>query len=106
MESLGKFPDVFLGEIAGQPAALLRAAAAIDGQVGQLARLSDTRGPSPVLTGMGASYFAGYPAASALGGSGILAAMVDAAELLHFRREAVARATPLVAVSQSGRSAE
>jgi glutamine---fructose-6-phosphate transaminase (isomerizing) len=111
MKSLGNFPDPFLAEIAGQPAALDRAAGAIEAQVEALASLSALAGgphggSGPVFTGMGASYFACYPAVTALAGAGIPAQMVDAAELLHFRQPALRRGGIVVAVSQSGRSAE
>jgi glucosamine--fructose-6-phosphate aminotransferase (isomerizing) len=111
MKSLGNFPDPFLAEIVGQPAALDRAAGAIEAQVAALAALStragDPRGGAgPVFTGMGASYFACYPAVTALAGAGIPAHMVDAAELLHFRQPALRGGEVVVAVSQSGRSAE
>ena len=59
-----------------------------------------------LFTGMGSSYFACYAPVTHLAASGILAAQVDSAELLHFRRPALGPETLLVAVSQSGESAE
>jgi glutamine---fructose-6-phosphate transaminase (isomerizing) len=95
-------------EIAGQPAAILRAAAAAADQAAAVDRLADElqRRPRLVLTGMGSSYDACYPAATRLAERGVLATMVDAAELLHYRLDALDAATLLVCVSQSGESAE
>ncbi len=104
MESLGKFPDRFIAEIAGQPAAIRRARAAALDQAGALASIR-ARGHI-VFTGMGSSYDACYPIVTALGSAGAAATMLDAAELLHFRLPAVAADTLVVCVSQSGRSAE
>ena len=59
-----------------------------------------------VLTGMGSSYDACYPAAAELAAGGIPALMVDTAELLHFRTGMLGAETLLVIVSQSGESAE
>lgn len=108
MKWLGKFPDPFLTEIAGQPGALRRAASALAGQrpvLEALARRASRTGGS-VLTGMGSSYHACYPAVNELAARGILAAHVDTAELLHFRSHVLSPETALVVVSQSGESAE
>jgi glutamine---fructose-6-phosphate transaminase (isomerizing) len=104
MESLGKFPDRFIAEIAGQPAAIRRARQAALDQADALEAIR-ARGHI-VFTGMGSSYDACYPAVTALGSAGIAATMLDAAELLHFRLPAVSADTLVVCVSQSGRSAE
>jgi glucosamine--fructose-6-phosphate aminotransferase (isomerizing) len=97
-----------MAEIAGQPAAIRRAAAAAAEQADRIAALRAEAGRRPrvVLTGMGSSYDACYPAATRLAASGVLATMVDAAELLHFRLDALDAGTLLVCVSQSGESAE
>jgi glucosamine--fructose-6-phosphate aminotransferase (isomerizing) len=106
MESLGNLPDRYLAEIVGQPKAMRRAGQGLADQADALERVRRAAGGRPVVfTGMGASYDACYAPASYLGGAGVLAWMVDAAELLHFRRQALAGAL-LVAVSQSGESAE
>lgn len=107
MKSLGNFPDPFIAEIAGQPDALRRAAAGLDEQASTLERLTALE-PDPTLlfTGMGSSYDACYPAITELAVAGMPAVHVDSAELLHFRRNLVPRATLLVMVSQSGESAE
>jgi glucosamine--fructose-6-phosphate aminotransferase (isomerizing) len=107
MELLGKFPDPFLAEIAGQPGAIRRAAAAAREQVELLARLGrEASSRAIVFTGMGSSYFACYAPVTYLAGQGRLAVMADAAELLHFRRPALDARALLVVVSQSGESAE
>ncbi len=108
MKWLGKFPDPFLAEIAGQPDALRRAADALAEQLPALEALADraARGGLALFTGMGSSYDACYPAVNELAARGILAAHVDTAELLHFRSHALSSSTVLVVVSQSGESAE
>jgi glucosamine--fructose-6-phosphate aminotransferase (isomerizing) len=108
MKSLRNFPDPFLAEICCQPAALRRAAQALEEQVEGLRALGQARARCRRLlfTGMGASYHACYPAISELAGRGVAALLVDAAELLHFRRPLLDAGTLIVAVSQSGESAE
>ena len=104
MESLGNFPDSFLAEIHGQPDAILRAAGSVADDAALIAGLPPA--DPLVLTGMGSSYDACYPAASALAAAGRAGTMVDAAALRHFRLPAGPGNAPVVCVSQSGRSAE
>jgi glutamine---fructose-6-phosphate transaminase (isomerizing) len=107
MKSLGNFPDPFIAEIAGQPDALRRAASGLRDQrsvLEELAGLALRR--TVVLTGMGSSYDACYPAAAELAVAGVTAVMLDTAELLHFRTGMLGSDTVLVIVSQSGESAE
>jgi len=59
-----------------------------------------------VFTGMGSSYDACYSPVTQLASQGVRTSMVDSAELLHFRLASVGAGTLLVAVSQSGESAE
>jgi glucosamine--fructose-6-phosphate aminotransferase (isomerizing) len=107
MKSLGNFPDPFIAEISGQPAAIRRAAEGLTEQHAALDVIAaSARKRSIVLTGMGSSYDALYPAASDLARAGIPAITVDASELLHFRTPMLGPSTLLVAVSQSGESAE
>jgi glucosamine--fructose-6-phosphate aminotransferase (isomerizing) len=107
MKSLGKFPDPFIVEIAGQPDALRRAAAGLAEQRDVLAAAGETAaGRSVVFTGMGSSYDACYPAITGLAERGVPAVMVDTAELVHFRNGLLGPDTLVVAVSQSGESAE
>lgn len=101
--------DQFLGEILQQPAALRSAAAALARQQAQLAavdRLARDAASGPVLTGMGSSHDVSLAAASVLARRGVRATTVNTAELLHFRMGALNGSAPLVAISQSGRSAE
>jgi glucosamine--fructose-6-phosphate aminotransferase (isomerizing) len=110
MKSLGNFPDPFIREINGQPDALRRAAGDLAGQLPSLERLrlAAAATPRPVLvfTGMGSSYDACYPAVTELAAAGVPALHLDTAELLHFRRGLLGDGGILIAVSQSGRSAE
>jgi glucosamine--fructose-6-phosphate aminotransferase (isomerizing) len=107
MKSLGNFPDPFRAEIAGQPDACRRAAGAIGEQAPALDRIRDlARDTSLVFAGMGSSYDACYPAIVELARAGVAAVQVDAAELLHFRTAMLRTGTTLIAVSQSGESAE
>jgi glucosamine--fructose-6-phosphate aminotransferase (isomerizing) len=108
MRSLEGFSDPFLAEIAGQPDAMRRAAAALVDQRDHLDRIREAAGASRtiVFTGMGSSYDACYPAVNDLAGRGVPALLVDTAELLHFRRAILSAQTLAVIVSQSGESAE
>jgi glucosamine--fructose-6-phosphate aminotransferase (isomerizing) len=108
MKSLGKFPDRFLEEIAGQPDAILRAAAAASEQADAIAAIARaaTGADSIVFTGMGSSNFACYAPVTTLAQAGVHTTMIDAAELLHFRLPALSERTLLICVSQSGESAE
>jgi glucosamine--fructose-6-phosphate aminotransferase (isomerizing) len=109
VKSLGKFPDRFVAEIAGQPDALRRAGQALEQQASAVARLResiDAAAGSIIFTGMGSSYDACYPIVTALAGRGRDCWMLDTAELLHFRMAALRPGGLLVCVSQSGESAE
>jgi glutamine---fructose-6-phosphate transaminase (isomerizing) len=99
--------EVFLREILGQPDAIRRAGAGLLDQHERLERLAvAAEGGSIVFTGMGSSLHACHPAVTALAGAGVPASVVDASELLHFRRPMLAAVSVLVAVSQSGASVE
>jgi glucosamine--fructose-6-phosphate aminotransferase (isomerizing) len=99
--------DRYLEEIRGQPAAIRRAAAALERQAGALRRLAALADRRPlVLTGMGSSHDACLAAAAALGAGGTLATPIEAAELIHLRPRLLAGSGILVVVSQSGASAE
>lgn len=104
---LETFPDPFLGEIYGQPAAIRRAAQGLRRQEAQLMRIPRLQPGSPVVfTGMGGSYATCYAPVTSLGSQGMPAVMVDSAELLYFRRPMLKGSALLVVVSQSGESAE
>lgn len=83
-----------LGRIDLKPLGVLTA----DLQNGKLDRI--------VLTGMGASLCAAYPAWLLLAKAGLPACVVDAAELVHYTPEFLTSRTLLWVISQSGRSAE
>jgi len=107
VKSLGNFPDPFIAEIAGQPDALRRAAAAAirqDAALSEAATVATRR--TLLFAGMGSSYDSCYPAVSDLAEAGVPALMLDAAELLHFRLAILGPEDLLVLVSQSGESAE
>ncbi|MEO8292633.1 MAG: SIS domain-containing protein [Actinomycetota bacterium] len=110
MKSLGNFPDPFIREINGQPDAIRRAAGALARQPSSLEQLraaaADPRPRVLIFTGMGSSYDACYPAVTELATAGIVALHLDTAELLHFRRGLLREDGILLAISQSGRSAE
>ncbi|MGE5459413.1 MAG: SIS domain-containing protein [Solirubrobacterales bacterium] len=108
MKSLGNFPDPFLAEIAAQPDAIRRAAAALVDQRDVLDRIREAASTARtiVFTGMGSSYDACYPAVNDLAGRGVPSLLVDSAELLHFRRPILTAQTLVVILSQSGESAE
>jgi glutamine---fructose-6-phosphate transaminase (isomerizing) len=108
MSSLGNFPDPFLTEIVGQPDAVRRAASALSDHRGSLGKLQDAgeRATTLIFTGMGGSYDTCYPAISQLAGRGIPALLIDTAELLHFRKPILGSSALVIAVSQSGESAE
>jgi glucosamine--fructose-6-phosphate aminotransferase (isomerizing) len=111
VKSLRKFPDSFIAEIAGQPGAIRRTARAMANQTGALGEIvraasSGSERHPVVFTGMGASYAACRAAATLLTQAGVETQLVDASELLHFRRRILDARTILVLVSQSGRSAE
>jgi glutamine---fructose-6-phosphate transaminase (isomerizing) len=108
MKSLGNFPDRFLAEIAGQPDAIRRALLAMSEQAPQLAAIREAaaHADTVLFTGMGSSYDACYAPVTVLAGSGVRVHMVDAAELLHFRLPTLSSSSLVIAVSQSGESAE
>jgi glutamine---fructose-6-phosphate transaminase (isomerizing) len=107
VKSLGNFPDSFIQEITGQPDALRRAAAGLEDQRAALDEVHRlVVDDAVILTGMGGSYAACYPLAAQIAAAGATAVMVTTAELVHFRSGMVRRSTPIIAVSQSGESAE
>jgi glutamine---fructose-6-phosphate transaminase (isomerizing) len=100
-------PDAHVREIREQPAAIRRAAEALLEQGHALRVIAErSRGLRIVLTGMGSSFDAGFPAVDHLAGRGIVALHANAAEILHFRLPWITAGTILVLVSQSGGSAE
>src|SRR5262245_59835502 len=108
MQSLGKFPDPFMADLFEQPEAMRRAAESMGASAGALPWLGEAGGAARtiVLTGMGGSTFACHPAVTELAARGRPAILIDAAELLHFRLASLGSDDVVVAVSQSGLSAE
>jgi glutamine---fructose-6-phosphate transaminase (isomerizing) len=96
-----------MAEIAGQPGAVRSAARGLGEQRAVLERLAAVpAGTTLVFTGMGSSYDACYPAVTELAASGVASLHLGAAELLHFRTGVLGAPSLVVAVSQSGESAE
>jgi glutamine---fructose-6-phosphate transaminase (isomerizing) len=99
----------YLKDLLEQPDAVSRT---VEGLVeaGSLAsfasRLRDGRLRRVLLTGMGSSYWACRPLYLRLLSAGLTPLMVETGELIHYEREWLAGDTLVVAVSQSGRSAE
>lgn len=80
---------------------------AIPDGVAQLAAwVASAQPPLILLTGMGSSFHALHPMAVGLATHGVAAIMVETSELLYYREKLLTPNTLLVAVSQSGRSAE
>lgn len=59
-----------------------------------------------VITGMGSSFSASYPAATYLNNRGVPTFLIDTSELLHYQLKLALKAGLLVVVSQSGESVE
>jgi glucosamine--fructose-6-phosphate aminotransferase (isomerizing) len=73
---------------------------------GVAARLRTPQRPSVILTGMGSSYHALHPLAIRLAESGIYPVMLETSELIYYWNGLLGTNTVVIAVSQSGRSAE
>jgi glucosamine--fructose-6-phosphate aminotransferase (isomerizing) len=99
-----------LEEISQQPAALsgLRKFYASPGAIPTkcLRSLTPHWPPTVVLTGMGSSLFAAYPAQAYLTEQGVRALVWDSAELVNHHLKVLRPDTLLVVVSQSGQTAE
>ena len=100
--------NVYTEDILSQPSALQHALQDLD-----LSRLQPVRErilqgvfDRIVITGMGASLYAAYPAWLLLVKAGLPAYLVDAAELIYYAKETITPNTLLWVISQSGRSAE
>lgn len=99
----------YLRDILSQPKALDDTCQAFDvtHELEKLAnRLRNGRFPRIVLTGMGSSYHALHPMNLELVNSGFTAITVETSELVHYAKRYLDSRTLIVAVSQSGRSAE
>jgi glucosamine--fructose-6-phosphate aminotransferase (isomerizing) len=69
-------------------------------------RLQGPHPPLVILTGMGSSFHALHPIAIRLSECGIHAVMLETSELIYYWNGLLGKNTVLIAVSQSGRSAE
>ncbi|MBM4418461.1 MAG: SIS domain-containing protein [Chloroflexi bacterium] len=98
----------FLDDILGQPDALRATAAALAADTPLLDRLRALPGThrSAILTGMGSSHAALYPAHLALLEMGMPNAWADTGELLHYSASGIGSGSLLVIASQSGESVE
>lgn len=94
----------YIENILEQPDALRTCVSNFDGAALAGARLGSFE--RIVITGMGGSHFAGYPAWLTLIRAGLPVWHVESSELLHQMPELVTRKTLLIMLSQSGRSAE
>ncbi|GAA1798492.1 SIS domain-containing protein [Planosporangium flavigriseum] len=101
----------FLADIHAQPATLERVCTEYaDGEQADALRaaaacLRSTAVP-PVITGMGASYFALFAAKAVLDGAHKPVVLEDTAYLIEYGLPALREGQPVLVVSQSGRSAE
>jgi glucosamine--fructose-6-phosphate aminotransferase (isomerizing) len=100
--------NAYLSEILSQPQALRRTLHALDLSPLETVRraLATREIDRIVMTGMGASYNALYPAWLHLAHLGFSAFLVNASELVHQCPELIGPKTLVWAASQSGRSAE
>jgi glucosamine--fructose-6-phosphate aminotransferase (isomerizing) len=106
-EQLVKFD--YVRDVLGQPEALEQTRQSIESMPPPLdlaAGLEAGRFKRVVLTGMGASLHALYPLHLRLTGHGVSSLLADAAELIHYMPSLLGPECLLIAVSQSGRSAE
>jgi glucosamine--fructose-6-phosphate aminotransferase (isomerizing) len=98
--------DLLAQDIAEQPEALAATAAGLGADRRQALRRLAADAERWVFSGMGASFFACYPAVLRLWAAGRPAVWVETAELLHFAEGLLGPGTALVLVSQSGETAE
>jgi glutamine---fructose-6-phosphate transaminase (isomerizing) len=99
----------YLRDILDQPRALEETLAGLDvpKALHQLVvRLQQGKFKTVVLTGMGSSFHALHPLNIDLVNHGLTAMMVETSELLHYRSRLFDPKTLIIAVSQSGQSAE
>jgi len=99
----------YLRDILDQPRALQATLSALDVSqelAGLARRLAAGRFLRVVLTGMGSSFHALHPLHLELIGQGVSSVMAETSELIHHQKRLFDPKTLMVAVSQSGRSAE
>jgi glucosamine--fructose-6-phosphate aminotransferase (isomerizing) len=101
--------EVFLEEILSQPQvlrAILDRYRGDDALLRPLRRLIQEGYDLILLTGMGTSYFALYPACIYLNARGVPAVMLETSELLHYYQGLISDRVLVVIVSQSGETIE
>lgn len=99
--------NVFIEEILSQPRVLRTILDQYTSDVSPLHKLAGLKEYDLILlTGMGTSYFALYPACVALNERGVPAFMLETSELLHYHLGLVTERTLVVLVSQSGETVE
>ena len=99
----------YLRDLLAQPEAIRATAEALargEAEASVATLLEAARPPRIVLTGMGASLHALHPLLLELLSRGVEARIEETSELLYYRRSLLAPRTLVVAVSQSGESAE
>lgn len=99
----------YLTDLLEQPQALLRTWQRLPEDPGLLAlgqRLTEGKYRRVVMTGMGSSLYALCPLHLLLIESGLESHVVETAELIHYQRPLITADSLVIAVSQSGRSAE
>jgi len=101
--SLSILDGPYLRDLLDQPRALAATLANLPANLGPAAALDR---PRVVLTGMGSSLHALHPLLLRLVAAGRTACMVETAELVHSQPALLDARTLVIAVSQSGRSAE
>ena len=109
LEDLTIIEGEYLGDILHQPQALENTLAALETSKALLnvaARLNKGKFQRVVLTGMGSSFHALHPLNLQLISHGITAVMVETSELVHYYKQFFGPKTLIIAVSQSGQSAE
>lgn len=99
----------YLGDILDQPLALENTLARLEETSGLrelVTRLQNGKFKTVVLTGMGSSFHALHPLQLELVNRGLTAIMAETSELVHYQSRLFDPQTLIVAVSQSGESAE
>ena len=109
LKSLSMIEGEYLQDILDQPHALENTLAGLgtSKSLQQLVdRLKDGKFHRVVLTGMGSSFHALHPLNLDLISHGFTALMVETSELVHYKNHFFTPKTLIIAVSQSGQSAE
>ena len=109
LEDLAIIEGEYLGDILHQPQALENTLAELKTSrvlLDVAARLNKGKFQRVVLTGMGSSFHVLHPLNLQLISHGITVIMVETSELVHYYEQFFAPKTLIIAVSQSGQSAE